>query len=192
MGTIQLILFVIMFIIGLISVVSYYKDKGQMKKTQSSLLEGLTSERGLTEKEVDEIKKTYKINLDRNTPVYSLTGSVGYIVFETNGHGQKEWQIANVLIANKSIKILEKNDIYLQDLIMSENEINTKIDIINKNLNDKKITEEEAKKEAELIFKKYINNTIDFVIANPSKKDKPVYLLSYKNEEIQTSINLLT
>lgn len=108
MGIVQLIIFGIMFVIGLISVFSYYQDKGDMKRTQSSLLESLTSERILTGKEIDSMKKLYKINLDRNTPVYSLTGSVGYIVFETNGHGQKEWQIANVLIANKSIKILEK------------------------------------------------------------------------------------
>ena len=40
-------------------------------------------------------------------------------------------------------------------------------------------------------FDKYIN-TIEFVIANPLKKEKPVYLLSYKNnDEMKTPINLL-
>lgn len=74
---------------------------------------------------------------------------------------------------------------------MKDNEINPKIDAINQRLNDQTITEEEAKKEAELLFEKYINNTIEFVIANPLKKDKPVYLLSYKNKEITSPINLL-
>ncbi|WP_346882209.1 hypothetical protein [uncultured Algibacter sp.] len=192
MGIIQLIIFVIIFIVGLISVISYYQDKGDMKRTQSSLLENLSHERVLTGKEIENIKKIYKINLDRNTPVYSLTGSVGYIVFETNGQGQKEWQIANILIANKSVKILEKKDIFLEKSIMNENEVNPKIDALNKELEADKITEEEAKREANLIFEKYINNKIDFIVANPLKKDKPVYLLSYKNNEMKTPLNLLT
>lgn len=192
MGIIQLIIFVIIFIVGLISVISYYQDKGDMKRTQSSLLENLSHERVLTGKEIENIKKIYKINLDRNTPVYSLTGSVGYIVFETNGQGQKEWQIANILIANKSVKILEKKDIFLEKSMMNENEVNPKIDALNKELEADKITEEEAKREANLIFEKYINNKIDFIIANPLKKDKPVYLLSYKNNEMKTPLNLLT
>ncbi len=191
MGILQLIIFGIMFIVGLISVISYYQDKGDMKRTQSDILENLNHERVLTGQEIESIKKTYKINLDKNTLVYSLTGSVGYILFETNGQGQKEWQIANVLIANKSAKILEKKGISLEKAIMNENEVNSKIDAINKRLEAEEITEEEAKEEAELLFEKYINNKIDFVMANPLKKDKPVYVLSYKNNEMKTPLNLL-
>ena len=191
MGVIQLIIFGIMFIVGLISVISYYQDKGDMKKTQSSILENLNHERILTGKEIESLKKLYKINLNRNTPVYSLTGSIGYIVFETNGQGQKEWQIANVLIANKSVKILEKKGISLGKYIMNENEVNPKIDTLNKRLQAEEITEKQARQEADLLFEKYINNKIDFVIANPLKKDKPVYLLSYKNPEMKTPLNLL-
>ena len=191
MGILQLIIFGIMFVVGLISVISYYQDKGDMKKNQSSLLENLKHERVVTGKEIENIKKLYKINLDRNTPVYSLTGGVGYIVFETNGQGQKEWQIANVLIANKSVKFLEKNGISLEEAIMNENEINPKIDILNKKIEAEEITEKQAKEEADLLFKKYINNKIYFVIANPLKKHKPVYLLSYKNNEMTTPLNFL-
>ncbi len=191
MATIQLIVFAIMFVIGLISVVSYYQNKGDMKRTQSSLLEELSSERMLTGKEIDTIKKLYKINLENNTPVYSLTGSVGYILFETNGQGQKEWQIANILVANKSVKILEKKGISLDNYIVDENDINPKIEAINKELEAQKITEEEAQEKANLIFEKYNNHTIDFILANPSKKDKPVYLLNYQNNEMESPINLL-
>jgi len=192
MGIINLILFAFMLIIGIISIVGYYQDKGEMKKTQSKILENLSSERILTEKEVALIKKVYKITLNNNTPVYSLTGSVGYIVLETNGNGQKEWLIDNVLIANKSIKILAKKGISLEEAIMKDNEVNPKIDALNKNLKTNKITEEEAKVKLDLILEKYLNNTIEFIIANPMKKDKPVYLLSYKSNEMEKATHLLT
>ena len=192
MGTIQLIIFAIMFIIGLISVISYYQDKGEMKRTQSSLLETLSTERTLTGKEIDTIKKIYKIKLDRTTPVYSLTGSIGYILFETNGQGQKEWQIADILIANKSVKILSKKGVSLESLLMNEHEVNPKIEALNKELEADKITITEAKEKASIILEKYTNNKMEFIIANPSKKDKPVYLISFKSNDMTSSLNLLT
>ena len=191
MGVLQLIIFVIVFVVGIFSVISYYQDKGEMKRTQSILLENLSPERVLTGKEIESLKKLYKVDLERNTPVYSLTGSVGYIVFETNGQGQKEWQIADVLIANKSIKLLVKKGIALENYIFSEDEINPQIDVLNQKLEAEELTEKEAKEEANLILEKYTNNKIDFVIANPLKKNKPVYILNYKNSEMTAPLNLL-
>ena len=191
MGYIKLILFAIMLVVGIISVISYYQNKGDIKRTQSSILEDLTHDRVLTGREIDNLKKLYKIKLEQNTPVYSITGTVGYIVFETNGQGQKEWQIANVLIANKSAKILAKKNIALEQFIVDDKDVNPKIEALNKELEANTITEEEATAKANIIFEKYINNTIEFVIANPSKKEKPVYVLSYKSHEMVTPVNLL-
>ena len=191
MGYIKLILFAIMLVVGIISVINYYQNKGDIKRTQASILENLSHDRVVTGREIDTLKKLYKINLDRNTPVYSITGTVGYIVFETNGQGQKEWQIGGVIIANKSAKILAKKNIALEQFIVDEKDVNPKIEALNKELEANTSTEEEANAKANIIFEKYTNNTIEFVIANPSKKEKPVYVLSYKSLEMVTPVNLL-
>ncbi|PKB43068.1 hypothetical protein AX016_1251 [Cellulophaga sp. RHA19] len=191
MGYIKLILFAIMLVVGIISIINYYQGKGDMKRTQASILENLTHDRVLTEKEIDSLKKLYKIKLERNTPVYSISGTVGYIVFETNGQGQKEWQIGGVIIANKSAKILAKKNIALEQFIVNDKDVNPKIEALNKELEANTITEEEATAKANIIFEKYTNNTIEFVIANPLKKEKPVYVLSYKNNDMVTPVNLL-
>ncbi|MEP0213911.1 MAG: hypothetical protein ABJD66_11885 [Cellulophaga sp.] len=191
MGYIKLILFAIMLVVGIISIINYYQGKGDMKRTQASILENLTHDRVLTEKEIDSLKKLYKIKLERNTPVYSISGTVGYIVFETNGQGQKEWQIGGVIIANKSAKILAKKNIALEQFIVNDKDVNPKIEALNKELEANTITEEEATAKANIIFEKYTNNTIEFVIANPSKKEKPVYVLSYKSNDMVTPVNLL-
>ncbi|MGJ8734107.1 MAG: hypothetical protein ACSHW4_13210 [Cellulophaga sp.] len=191
MGYIKLILFAIMLVVGIISIINYYQGKGDMKRTQASILENLTHDRVLTEKEIDSLKKLYKIKLERNTPVYSISGTVGYIVFETNGQGQKEWQIGGVIIANKSAKILAKKNIALEQFIVNDKDVNPKIEALNKELEANTITEEEATAKANIIFEKYTNNTIEFVIANPLKKEKPVYVLSYKSNDMVTSVNLL-
>ncbi|TVZ08680.1 hypothetical protein JM80_1180 [Cellulophaga sp. RHA_52] len=192
MGYIKLILFAIMLVVGIISIISYYQGKGDMKKTQASILENLSHDRVLTQKETDTLKKLYKIKLEHNTPVYSISGTVGYIVFETNGQGQKEWQIGGVIIANKSAKILAKKNIALEQFIVNDKDVNPKIEALNKELEANTITEEEANAKANIIFEKYTNNTIEFVIANPSKKEKPVYVLSYKSNNMTTPVNLLT
>ncbi|MDO6491704.1 MULTISPECIES: hypothetical protein [unclassified Cellulophaga] len=191
MGYIKLILFAIMLVVGIISIINYYQGKGDMKRTQASILENLTHDRVLTEKEIDSLKKLYKIKLERNTPVYSISGTVGYIVFETNGQGQKEWQIGGVIIANKSAKILAKKNIALEQFIVNDKDVNPKIEALNKELEANTITEEEATAKANIMFEKYTNNTIEFVIANPSKKEKPVYVLSYKSNDMVTPVNLL-
>ncbi len=191
MGVINIIIFVVFLVISIISIVSYFQNKGAIKKTQTDILKNLKHERELTANEQEKVKKLYNLNLPNNTPVYSLTGGVGYILLEDEGGGRKEWLIANVLIANVSTNLLNKKNISLEEAIMDKNKIQPKIDAINKQLQVNSISEEQAKKEAEQIIGKYSNNTIEFVIANPSRKDKPVYLLNYTGGEMAKTVNLL-
>jgi len=191
MGVINLIVSVLFLIIAIVSIISYFQDKGGIKKTQTSILENLSYERVLTANELEKLNKLYKLDLASNTPIYSLTGCVGYIVLESNGGGRKEWLIADVLVANKSANLLMKKNIDLEKAVMDEDTIKPKIDDINKRLEVNTITEDQAQKEVEQINGKYFNSTIEFVIANPLKKDKPVYLLNYRGGEMAKTVNLL-
>lgn len=191
MGIINLTISLVFLVVGIISMISYTQNKGEIKNTQTDILKNLSHERVLTANELEKINILYKLDLVGNTPVYSLTGGVGYIVLESDGGGRKEWLIANVLVANKSAKLLMKKNIDLEEVVIVEDKIKPKIDAINKRLEVKKITVEQAKKEAEQIIEKYSNNTIEFVIANPLRKDKPVYLLNYKEGEMAKTVNLL-
>jgi hypothetical protein len=191
MGILNLIFFLIFLVEGIISMVSYSQSKGEMKTTQVNILENLKPERVLTANELEDMKRRYKLNLDSKTPVYSLTGGVGYIVLESNGAGRKEWLIADVLVAPKSATLLEKKSVRLEEAVMDEDKIKPKIDDINKRLEVEEITEDQAQKEAEQILEKYLNNTIEFVIANPLRKDKPVHLLNYKGRDMEKTVNLL-
>jgi hypothetical protein len=191
MGILTLIFFLIFLVVGIISMVSYSQSKGEMKTTQVNILENLKPERVLTANELEDMKRRYKLNLDSKTPVYSLTGGVGYIVLESNGAGRKEWLIADVLVAPKSATLLEKKSVRLEEAVMDEDKIKPKIDDINKRLEVEEITEDQAQKEAEQILEKYLNNTIEFVIANPLRKDKPVHLLNYKGRDMEKTVNLL-
>lgn len=191
MGLINLIVMLVVLVLGGIVLIGYFQDKGEMKITQTNILENLSPQRMLTGNERQNIKKLYKLNLPNNTPVYSLTGSVGYIVLETNGAGNKEWLIANVLVANKSAILLNKNNIKLEEMVMNDEENQPKIEALNKRLAANEITEEQAIEEANQIIEKYINHTIEFIIAEPSRKDKPVYLLNYNDGEMAETVNLI-
>jgi len=191
MEIVSLILGLIVATFSIISLISYFRNKGGLKKAQTSILENLSYERLITAHELEKLNKLYKLGLDSNTPIYSLTGSVGYVLLESNGGGVKEWLIADVLVANKSVNLLKKNNIDLEDAVVDDDAVESEIDDINNQLKINAVTEEHAVKEVEQILEKYSNNTIEFVIANPLRKHKPVHLLSYRNSKMPKAVNLL-
>ncbi len=84
MNEIRLVLYIIMFVIFLVNMISFYRKKTSKTRTSRSVIQGLTSVKTLTSEQKKAVESLYKESLASRMKVYELTGPFSTIELQIN------------------------------------------------------------------------------------------------------------
>lgn len=170
-------------ILSIVSLVSYFSNRGRAKKSHAEVLAELKPARQADYSDVERFKEVYKKDLTHGTPVFTYQGAVEYIGIEVNHAEQREYSIGDIRIHNASVHRMGKKDIglHLADHLPETEKFNAAISELKERSEAQKMSDEQVGVEVEELLNKYCLHSFDFVFLKDDFGNQAAYIIAFDN-----------
>ncbi len=171
-------LVIVVLVLSAVSVAMYFSNRSGLKKEHAEKIAELEPIRRMELSDVEKFHAAYRKKVPTGTPVYRVTGSVGYISIRTQGGESREYVIGGIRIASRSVTRLGKRDIgiRLDEYLPDTEGLNKALDELNIRVASNEISEDQVKEKAEELADRYCNHTIEFAFTKDDVSKAPAFI----------------